>query len=156
MLLIPTLLSILFASTLTIQDVYATPKPEVKVSQGAIQESYKTVNVDGLNIFYREAGPLNKPTIVLLHGFPTSSHMFRNLIPTLAKNYHVIAPDLPGFGNTDAPSVDQFEYSFDHVSSVVDHFLETLKVNKYSLYVMDYGAPIGFRIASKHPERIQA
>jgi pimeloyl-ACP methyl ester carboxylesterase len=156
MLLIPTLVSLLFASTFTIQDVFATPKEEVKVTQASTQESYKTVTVDGLKVFYREAGPLNKPTIVLLHGFPTSSHMFRNLIPTLAKNYHVIAPDLPGFGNTDAPSVDEFEYSFDHVSSVVDHFLESLKISRYSLYVMDYGAPIGFRIATKHPERIQA
>jgi pimeloyl-ACP methyl ester carboxylesterase len=116
---------------------------------------FKTVEVDGLKIFYREAGSPSKPTIVLLHGFPTSSHMFRNLIPILAKEYHVIAPDLPGYGYTDMPSMQDFDYSFDHLATITDNFLQKLNISKYSLYMMDYGAPVGFRIAANHPERIQ-
>lgn len=116
---------------------------------------YKTTHIEGLKIFFREAGDKQKPTIVLLHGFPTSSHMFRNLIPLLSKDYHVVAPDYPGFGYSDAPSVAELDYSFDHLSLIVDQFLEKQGIDKYSLYMMDYGAPIGFRIAVKHPERIQ-
>jgi pimeloyl-ACP methyl ester carboxylesterase len=117
---------------------------------------YKNIKIDDVDIFYREAGSINRPTIVLLHGFPSSSHMFRNLIPILAKNYHVIAPDYPGFGQSDAPSVTQFDYTFDHIAQIVDKFLAALNINKYSLYVMDYGAPIGFRIAAAYPEQVQA
>jgi pimeloyl-ACP methyl ester carboxylesterase len=118
--------------------------------------TYSTIKVDGLDIFNREAGSRDYPTIVLLHGFPTSSHMFRNLIPMLEDEFHLVAPDYPGYGNSSMPKVDEFEYSFDHLSEVMDHFLDALGVEKYSLYVFDYGAPIGYRIASKHPERIVA
>lgn len=117
---------------------------------------YKTIKIDGLNIFYREAGPKNKPTIVLLHGFPTSSHMFRNLIPALSSKYHVIAPDYPGYGNSSMPKMGEFDYSFDRLAEVVEKFLDKVGVKKYTLYLMDYGAPIGFRIAAKHPKRVQA
>lgn len=116
---------------------------------------HKTQKVDGLEIFYREAGPQSAPTIVLLHGFPTSSQMFRNLIPKLADKYHVIAPDYPGFGQSSMPKRTEFEYSFDRLATVVDHLLEKLKVQSYVLYVQDYGAPIGYRIASAHPERVR-
>jgi pimeloyl-ACP methyl ester carboxylesterase len=118
--------------------------------------SYKTVTIDGLEIFYREAGPKTAPTLLLLHGFPTSSHMFRDLIPALADKYHVIAPDYPGFGYSSMPKVDEFEYSFDNLANVIEKFTEEVGLEKYSLYLMDYGAPIGFRIAAKHPERIES
>lgn len=116
---------------------------------------YRTQKVDGLDIFYREAGPKSAPTVVLLHGFPTSSQMFRNLIPKLADKYHVIAPDYPGFGQSSMPSRSEFEYTFDHLATVVDHFLEQLKVQSYVLYVQDYGAPVGYRVATAHPERVR-
>ena len=118
--------------------------------------TFHTINVDGLDIFYREAGSPNNPTILLLHGFPTSSHMFRNLIPALADSFHLVAPDYPGFGNSSMPTVDEFVYTFDHLAEVTDRFVEALGLERYSLYVMDYGAPIGFRIAAKHPERVEA
>ncbi len=126
-----------------------------KDTSGATVVLHKTVKVDGLDIFYREAGPKNAPTIVLLHGFPTSSQMFRNLIPKLADQYHVIAPDYPGFGHSSSPKHTEFEYSFDNLAKVVDRFLQQLQVQSYVLYVQDYGAPIGYRIATAHPERIQ-
>jgi len=117
---------------------------------------YRSTTVDGLNVFYREAGDPRKPTILLLHGFPTSSQMFRNLIPRLAGKYHVIAPDYPGFGQSSMPDRNQFAYTFDNLSLVVEHFLEAVGVSKYALYAMDYGAPVGFRLATRHPERITA
>lgn len=118
--------------------------------------SYQHAEVRGLKIFYREAGEKNAPTIVLLHGFPTSSFMFRNLIPLLAKKNHVIAPDYPGFGFSDAPSVKEFEYTFDNVASVMEEFLlKTLGLKEFSIYVQDYGAPVGYRIAAANPEAIQ-
>lgn len=117
---------------------------------------HRTIQVDGLDIFYREAGSPNAPTILLLHGFPTSSHMFRHLIPALADQFHLIAPDCPGFGNSSAPPIDQFDYTFERLAEVIDKFIETLGLSKYSLYLMDYGAPIGYRIATKHPERVEA
>lgn len=113
---------------------------------------HKTVKVNGLDIFYREAGDLDKPTILLLHGYPTSSHMFRNLITDLSVRYHVLAPDYPGFGRSDQPAIAEFEYSFDNMAKIVEGFLAAKKVDKYSIYLMDYGAPIGFRIAAKYPE----
>ena len=118
--------------------------------------SYRTSVVDGLNIFYREAGPADAPTIVLLHGFPTSSHMYRNLIPALADRYHVLAPDYPGFGYSDSPAIDKFEYTFDHLADIVDRLLDRKGIESYSIYVQDYGAPVGFRLATRHPDRIQA
>jgi pimeloyl-ACP methyl ester carboxylesterase len=118
--------------------------------------SYRTVKVDGVNIFYREAGPKNAPLLLLLHGFPTSSQMFRNLIPMLADRYHIIAPDYPGYGQSDMPPMNQFEYSFDHLASIIDKFTTAVGVSRYALYVQDYGAPIGYRIAAAHPERVSA
>ena len=115
---------------------------------------YKTVPIDGLDIFYREAGPADAPTVLLLHGFPTSSHMFRNLIPALADRYHVVAPDYPGYGNSPMPSVDDFEYTFDRMADIVEKLTVALGLDSYSLYLMDYGAPIGFRLAAKHPDRV--
>jgi pimeloyl-ACP methyl ester carboxylesterase len=117
---------------------------------------HRTVNVNGVEIFYREAGTRDKPTILLLHGYPTSSHMFRNLITDLSVRYHVIAPDYPGYGRSEQPSIEDFEYTFDNMAILVEGFLEELHVNKYSIYLMDYGAPIGFRIAAKYPERVES
>jgi len=118
--------------------------------------AYRTVKIDGLEIFYREAGPKDAPTILLLHGFPTSSHMFRNLIPALADGFHLVAPDYPGFGQSSAPPVDKFEYTFDKLADVVDKFTEKVGLKKYALYVQDYGAPVGYRLAVRHPERVTA
>lgn len=118
--------------------------------------TYKHADVRGLKIFYRDAGDKEAPTIVLLHGFPTSSFMFRNLIPMLAEKYHVIAPDYPGFGFSDAPSIKEFEYTFDHLASIMEEFLlKTLGLKQFSIYVQDYGAPIGYRIAAANPTSIQ-
>ena len=121
-----------------------------------IQVLHRTIKIDGLDIFYREAGPKDAPTILLLHGFPTSSHMFRNLIPALADKYHVVAPDYPGFGNSSAPFVKEFDYTFDNLANVIDRFTQQMGLKKYSIYLMDYGAPVGFRLAVKHPERVQS
>ena len=115
---------------------------------------YNTVKIDNLDIFYREAGPKDADTILLLHGFPTSSHMFRNLIPLLSDKFHLVAPDYPGFGSSSMPRVEDYDYTFDHIAEVIDSFTEKLGLQKYSLYLMDYGAPVGYRIAVKHPERI--
>lgn len=124
-------------------------------AQESSQIKYRNEKIDGINIFYREAGSPNNPTIVLLHGFSTSSHMFRNLIPLLSKKFHLIAPDYPGYGNSDMPSVKNFNYTFDTIANIVDKLLERKKINSYILYVMDYGAPVGFRIAVKHPKRVK-
>ena len=121
-----------------------------------VQTRHKTINVNGLDVFYREAGPTSAPTVVLLHGFPTSSHMFRNLIPALSDMFHVVAPDYPGFGHSAMPTGEEFDYTFDHLADVIDGFVQKLGLATYSLYVMDYGAPVGFRLAVKHPERVQA
>jgi pimeloyl-ACP methyl ester carboxylesterase len=118
--------------------------------------TYRTISIDGLDIFYREAGSRNNPTILLLHGFPTSSHMFRNLILALADKFHLVAPDYPGYGNSSAPSVNEFDYTFDRLAEIVEKFIAAIALKKYSLYVMDYGAPIGYRIAAKYPERVQS
>ncbi|MGE5114306.1 MAG: alpha/beta fold hydrolase [Acidobacteriaceae bacterium] len=118
--------------------------------------SFHTVNVDGNKIFYREAGLRTAPNILLLHGFPTSSHMFRNLIPHLADRYHVIAPDLPGFGFSDAPDRRRFRYTFENLARAIDQFTQAIGLDRYAIYVFDYGAPVGFRLALAHPERITA
>jgi len=117
---------------------------------------YRTVKIEGLDIFYREAGPRDAPTILLLHGFPTSSHMFRNLIARLSDQLHMVAPDYPGFGNSSAPPIDEFDYSFDQLAEIIEKFLLELRLDKFSMYVQDYGAPIGYRIAARHPDWIQA
>jgi len=118
--------------------------------------NYRYSNVGDTRIFYREAGPKNAPAVLLLHGFPTSSHMFRNLIPILAERYHVIAPDLPGFGFTEAPDRKQFRYTFDQLAQVIDRFTESIGLHQYAVYVFDYGAPVGFRLALAHPNRVTA
>jgi pimeloyl-ACP methyl ester carboxylesterase len=117
---------------------------------------YRHTNVDGLNVFYREAGSADKPHLLLLHGYPSSSHMFRDLIPLLSDRFHIVAPDLPGFGQTDMPSRDQFTYSFENIANVIDRFTEVVGLDRFAVYVFDYGAPTGFRLALKHPERITA
>jgi pimeloyl-ACP methyl ester carboxylesterase len=117
---------------------------------------HRTAIVEGVKIFYREAGQPEAPAILLLHGFPSSSHMFRNLIPKLADRYHVVAPDLPGFGFSEAPDRTQFQYTFDHLAKIIGGFVETLNLRRYAIYVFDYGAPIGLRLALAHPESITA
>lgn len=118
--------------------------------------TFNTVDVDGLKLFYREAGNPSRPTVLLLHGFPSASHMFRDLIPELADDFHVVAPDLPGFGMTEQPARDQFTYTFETIASVLGRFTEVLGLDRFAIYVFDYGAPVGFRLAVKHPERITA
>jgi len=118
--------------------------------------TFRTVSIDGLDIFYREAGSPNNPTILLLHGFPTSSHMFRNLMPALASSFYLVAPDYPGYGNSSMPTVNEFDYTFDHLAEIVEKFITAIDLKRYSLYLMDYGAPIGYRIAAKYPERVEA
>jgi pimeloyl-ACP methyl ester carboxylesterase len=118
--------------------------------------TYHTIAVGSLEVFYRQAGPIDAPVIMLLHGFPTAGHMFRDLIPLLSERYRVIAPDLPGFGNTKAPARGKFDHTFDNLAQVIDTFTETMKLDRYALYIFDYGAPTGLRIALKHPERITA
>lgn len=117
---------------------------------------YQTVNVDGIDVFYREAGHPDAPAILLLHGFPSSSHMFRDLIPLLAPHFRVVAPDLPGFGQSSQPERKDFDYTFDALASVVGRFTEEVGLERFALYVFDYGAPVGLRIATRHPERISA
>src|SRR5262245_45863537 len=124
---------------------------------GKLQRTrYRVVDVDGLKIFWREAGANTSPALLLLHGFPTSSHMFRDLIPRLASHYHVVAPDLPGFGFSQAPDRARFEYTFDHLADVIDRFTTVAALTRYAMYVFDYGAPVGFRLATRHPDRITA
>ena len=117
---------------------------------------FKTVKLDGLDIFYREAGNKNNPSILLLHGFPSSSHMFRDLINDLSADYHLVAPDYPGFGQSSKPSVSEYEYSFDNLALTISRFIDVLGLKKLSLYLHDYGGPIGFRIAAQRPELIEA
>ena len=118
--------------------------------------AHRNVQVDGLNLFYREAGAPGSPVVLLLHGFPTSSHMFRDLIPRLADRFHAIAPDLPGFGFSDAPDRARFKYCFERLAQVIGRFTEVIGLSRFAIYVFDYGAPIGFRMALAHPERITA
>ena len=117
---------------------------------------YRLADVDGVKVFYREAGSPGAPKLLLLHGFPSASHMFRNLIPLLADKFHIVAPDLPGFGQSDMPPRDRFSYTFDHIAGIIDRFTEVIGFDRFAIYVFDYGAPTGFRIAVRHPERITA
>jgi pimeloyl-ACP methyl ester carboxylesterase len=118
--------------------------------------TYHTATVDGARMFFRQAGKPGAPAVLLLHGFPTSSHMFRSLIPALADRYYVVAPDFPGFGFSDTPDRKTFAYTFDHLATVIDRFTEVIGLKRFTIYVFDYGAPVGFRLALKHPERITA
>jgi pimeloyl-ACP methyl ester carboxylesterase len=118
--------------------------------------AYRRLGVDGIEIFYREAGPPKAPALLLLHGFPTASHMFRDLIPQLADRFHVIAPDLPGFGQSDMPERAKFSYTFDNIAGIIGRFTEVIGLDRFAIYVFDYGAPTGFRLAVRHPERITA
>jgi len=118
--------------------------------------SYRTVKVDGLSIFYREAGRKDAPTLLLLHGLPSSSRMFEPLFSRLSDRYHLIAPDYPGFGHSDWPDPKKFAYTFDHLATVIEHFTEALGISKYTLYMQDYGSPVGFRMVLAHPERVEA
>lgn len=136
-------------NALTSNNTPATRKVDTQVF-------HRTTEIDGVEIFYREAGSKSAPTLLLLHGFPTSSHMFRDLIPALADEFHVVAPDYPGYGNSAMPAVDEFDYSFDHLAELMEQFTEKLNLERYSLYLMDYGAPVGFRLASKHPKRVES
>jgi pimeloyl-ACP methyl ester carboxylesterase len=143
---------------ITIMLVATTGMQQALVAETKVKSNptyYRTVKVNGQDIFYREAGPKNAPTILLLHGFPTSSHMFRNLIPALSDQFHLVAPDYPGYGNSSMPPVNEFDYSFDNLAKVMEGFIQKIGLKKYSLYLMDYGAPVGFRIAVNHPERVQ-
>ena len=117
---------------------------------------YKTIVIDGISIFYREAGDPNHPTLLLLHGFPSSSHMYRDLIRDLGDRYHIIAPDYPGFGNSDMPARERFAYTFDNLSAVMEKFIDALKLTRFALYMQDYGAPVGYRIAVRRPELVRA
>ncbi len=117
---------------------------------------YRYEDVDGLKVFYREAGRADASALLLLHGFPSASHMFRDLIPLLADRFHIIAPDLPGFGQSEMPARSKFSYTFDNIAGVIDRFTEVVGLKRFAIYVFDYGAPAGFRIATKHPDRITA
>jgi len=134
----------------------ATSPPPATIHSEAHPIRYQKVTVDGVEIFYREAGPQNAPVLLLLHGFPTSSQMYRDLMPRLADRYRVIAPDYPGFGQSATPAPDKFDYSFDHYADLMQSFTQQLRLQRYALYLMDYGAPVGFRLASRHPERVTA
>jgi pimeloyl-ACP methyl ester carboxylesterase len=146
------------AGALSAQEVASTPKqPGVRAAPAASDVvHHRTIDIDGVKVFYREAGPPTAPTIVLLHGFPSSSNMFRDLIPRLQQRYHVIAPDYPGFGHSDAPERTRFRYTFANLAGITDALLTRLNVQRYALYVMDYGAPVGYRLALAHPERVTA
>lgn len=130
---------------------YARPGPSTSATT-----TFHTVNLGGVNIFYREAGPKDVPTLLLLHGFPSSSRMFDTLIPLLADRYHIVAPDYPSFGQSDAPPPDQYAYTFDHIANTMEQLVETLRLKSYVLYMQDYGGPAGFRLAVAHPERVKA
>lgn len=138
--------------------VIAAPEPAGASSIGASEEQvrYRSMSIDGVEIAYREAGRADAPAILLLHGFPTSSHMFRTLIPALSDRYRVIAPDYPGFGQSAAPERSGFKYTFDNFAALVDGLTKKLGLSRYALYVMDYGAPVGFRLAARHPDRVTA
>ncbi len=153
-MILPLLLAATAFAPLSQAAAAAAPTPAAIVRPAPPVVHYRTAKVDGVDVFYREAGPANAPVVLLLHGFPTSSHMFRNLIPALADRYHVIAPDYPGFGQSAAPDHKQFAYTFGHYADLVDGLMGQLKADRYALYVMDYGAPVGYRLALKHPERV--
>jgi pimeloyl-ACP methyl ester carboxylesterase len=132
-------------------------RARLQVEEGLMAPTrYRAADVDGLNVFYREARLINAPKLLLLHGFPSAGHMFRDLIPLLAGRFHIVAPDLPGFGQSDMPSREKFSYTFDNIARVIERFTEVIGFDRFAVYVFDYGAPTGFRLAIRHPERIMA
>jgi pimeloyl-ACP methyl ester carboxylesterase len=143
----------LLALTITSPILMSSPAIAADTTDAA-QTSFRSEVIDGLKVAYREAGDPSKPTILLLHGFPTSSHMFRNLIPKLAETYHVIAPDFPGYGASDMPDAANYEYSFSNTAAIITQLLDQKQVDDYAVYLMDYGAPVGFRMFAEHPERV--
>jgi len=151
-----TAMAVIMAISPVAADAACTPLKPVSAAQAVPVIHYKSAKIYGVNVFYREAGPKDAPVILLLHGFPTSSHMYRNLIPLLADRYRVIAPDYPGYGQSDAPDHKKFAYTFANLTDVVDKLTEQVGATRYSMYVMDYGAPIGYRLALKHPERVES
>ncbi|AKU97808.1 putative hydrolase [Labilithrix luteola] len=142
--------SLLVAACAPTRSSEAPPPPSLP------RVAYNKVEVDGVSIFYREAGAPGKPTLLLLHGFPSSSHMFRDLIPELANDFHLVAPDYPGFGNSGSPSPDEFAYTFDHLADVIEHFVEKIGLRRFALYAQDFGGPVGFRLAARHPDWVNA
>ena len=124
-------------------------------AQSKYPTTYDTIEIDGIDIFYREAGPKDAPTLVLFHGYPTSSHMFRNLIEELSNEFHLIAPDYPGYGKSEQPPLTEFDYTFKNIAQLMEKFINKKGIDKFSIYLMDYGAPIGYRVAYKNPERVQ-
>ncbi len=155
---IHTLIAVVAALGVTITTNQSFAEAAVSGEQGPNRPTvqHRTMKIDGLDIFYREAGPKDAPKVLLLHGFPTSSHMFRNLIPALADRYHLVAPDYPGFGNSAMPTIDEFDYTFDALADVLEKLTVKLGLDTYSIYLMDYGAPVGFRLAVRHPQRVEA
>lgn len=147
---------VLFATAPALAAPPSHEAPSVTAMRAVPVVHYRTTKIDGVDVFYREAGPADGPVVLLLHGFPTSSHMFRNLIPLLADRYHVIAPDYPGYGESGAPDHRQFTYSFGHFADIVDTLATRVGATRYALYVMDYGAPVGYRLALAHPDRVTA
>src|SRR6185369_12963095 len=131
------------------------PPQMTAIASTVVPTYYRSAKVDGLNIAYREAGDPRSPKLVLLHGFPASSHQYRNLIPALADRFHVIAPDYPGFGNSDMPDPASFSYTFDRLSEITEKFLKAKGFDRYGLFVQDYGGPVGFRIVTRHPEALE-
>jgi pimeloyl-ACP methyl ester carboxylesterase len=154
--ILASLLAAAFACAPLAEAVADGTPPAASTTRAVPVVHHKHATIDGVKIFYREAGPANAPVVLLLHGFPTSSHMFRNLIPLLASGYRVIAPDYPGFGHSDMPDRTKFAYTFAHYADIVDSLMGQLGANRYAMYVMDYGAPVGYRLALKHPERVSA
>lgn len=151
---LPAIAGLSLGMTSTARPPAAGPTTAENAAADSMKVHYRTIKVGDLDIFYREAGPKDAPTILLLHGFPTSSQMFRNLIPALADKYHLVAPDYPGYGHSSMPSRDKFSYTFDNLAKVVDDFTDKLGLSKYAIYVQDYGAPVGYRLAVAHPDRI--
>ena len=151
-----TVLVLIAATTLLLSHTNSNAVQPTRPVMNPPKVLHKMVKAGDLDIFYREAGPKDAPTILLLHGFPTSSQMFRNLIPALADEYRLIAPDYPGYGHSSMPARDKFTYTFDNLAKVIEQFTEKLELKSYAMYVQDYGAPVGYRLAVKHPERISA